>query len=53
LEAAVDCVVDLKLEEAGDETSNLIRVRNMRSVGFDSRWHRLKIGGNLEITLEK
>jgi len=53
LEAAVDGVLDFKLEEVGDETRNLIRVRNMHNVGFDARWHRLKTGENFEVTLEK
>ncbi len=53
LEAAADAVVDFKLEESSDETKNLIRIRNMRNAGFDSRWHPLKIAGNFEVTLEK
>jgi len=53
LEAAVEGVLDFKLEEIGDETRNLIRVRNMRNVSFDARWHRLKTAENFEVTLEK
>ncbi len=53
LEAASDGVLDLKVEEVGEEVRNLIRVRNMRQVGFDSRWHRLSIDENFEVTLEK
>ncbi len=53
LEAAADGVIDLKVEEVDEEVSNLIRVRNMRDVEFDSRWHRLRIDENLNITLQK
>ncbi len=42
----------MKVEEAGEEVSNLVRIRNMRDVGFDSRWHRLSIDENLNITLQ-
>lgn len=53
LEAASDGVIDLKVDEGGEEANNLIRVRNMRDVGFDSRWHRLSINENLNVSLQK
>lgn len=53
LEAQVDGIIDFKLEEAGEEPENLMRIRNMRNVSFDSRWHKLKVGENFEVTLEK
>ncbi len=53
LEAAVDGVVDFKLGEASDPPTNLMRIKSMRNVGFDGRWHQLQIGGNFEVTLEK
>ncbi len=53
LEAACDGVIDFKLDETGDEAKSMIRIRSMRNVGFDSRWHRLMTGENLEVTLEK
>ncbi len=53
LEAAADGIIDFKLEESGEETKNIIRIRTMRNVSFDSRWHQLKIGKNFEVTLEK
>ena len=53
LEGAVEGVIDFKLDESGEETRNIIRIRRMRNVGFDSRWHKLKIGKNCEVTLEK
>jgi KaiC/GvpD/RAD55 family RecA-like ATPase len=52
LEAAVDGIIDFKLEEVGEETINLMRLRSMRNVGFDSRWHRLRVKENFEVTLE-
>ncbi len=53
LEASVDGIIDLKIDEEEGEVKNLMRIRNMRSVGYDSRWHRLKIDENFEVTLEK
>lgn len=53
LEAAVDGIIDFKLEESSEEPRNLIRIRSMRTVGFDGRWHPLKIGENFEITIDK
>ncbi len=53
LEDAVDGVIDFKIEDTGEETRDLLRIRSMRNVGFDRKWHRLKIGENFEITLEK
>ena len=53
LEAAVDGIVDFKVDELGGEVVNLMRIRSMREVGFESRWHPLKIGENFEVTLEK
>ncbi len=53
LEASSDGVIDFKLDETGDEVRSVIRIRSMRNVGFDSRSHLLKVGENLEVTLEK
>ncbi len=53
LEAAVDGIINFKLDETTDSAQNLIRIRNMRNIGFDGRWHRLKTGENFEVTLEK
>ena len=53
LEAACEGVVDFKLEEADRRTRSIIRIRNMRNVGFDSQWHPLRIADNFEVTLEK
>ena len=53
LEAAVDGIVDFKLDEGSDPVQNLIRLRSLRRVGFDGRWHRLKVSENMEVTIEK
>ena len=53
LEAACDGVVDLKLDESGEEARSLIRIRSMRNVGFDARWHALKIGENSDVSLQE
>ena len=53
LEAAVEGIVDFKLEEAEGEVVNFIRIRTMREIGFQSRWHRLKLSENFEVTIEK
>ncbi len=53
LEDSADGVIDIKVEEIGDETRDIIRIRSMRNVTFDRKWHQLKIGENLEVKLEK
>jgi KaiC/GvpD/RAD55 family RecA-like ATPase len=53
LEAEADGVIDFKLDEAADPPRNLIRIRSLRDVGFDGRWHPLRINENLEVDVEK
>lgn len=53
LESAVDGIVDFKLDETGGATKDLIRLRSMRNVDFDRRWHQLKVKENFEVILEK
>ncbi len=53
LEAACDGVIDVKQDETTGEARNMIRIKSMRGVGFDSRWHQLKVGENFEVTVEK
>jgi KaiC/GvpD/RAD55 family RecA-like ATPase len=52
LEAAADGIVDFKLSEAGEQPTTLVRIRSMRSVGFDGRWRQLKVEDNMRATLE-
>jgi KaiC/GvpD/RAD55 family RecA-like ATPase len=53
MEAAVDGIIDFKLEEEGKRTRDLMRIRSMRNVHFDREWHELKIGDNFEVTLDQ
>ena len=53
LEAAADGIIDFKVDQSGDELKNLMRIRNMRKVVFDARWHLLRLNENLEIDIEK
>jgi len=57
LEAAVEGIIDFKLEEAsdkvGEQAATIMRIRSMRDIPFDARWHRLKVGENFEVSLEK
>ena len=53
LEGAADGIVDFKLQEVDGETKNVMRVRSMRNVGFDSKWYLVRIAENFEAALEK
>ena len=53
LEDAHDGVIDLRLDQAGQVVRNMIRIRKMQNVDFDSRWLDLRIGDNFEVALEK
>ena len=53
LEAAVDGIIDFKLDESGEETRSMMRIRNIQNASCDRRWHQLKIKENFEVTLEK
>lgn len=53
LEGAHDAIVDFKLEEIGRGIKNLMRIRTMRNVPYDSDWHHLKISENFKVTLER
>jgi len=52
LEADVDGVIDFRIEDRGGEVVNLVRVRSMRDVRFDPRWHPLRLNENFEVTLD-
>ena len=53
LEVAADGIVDIKMEEEGKTICDMIRIRNFRNVHSDREWHRLKVGENFEVKLEK
>jgi len=53
LEAAVDGIVDFKVEEVGEKTRDLMRIRTMRKMQFDRRWHELTVSDNCEVTFHK
>jgi KaiC/GvpD/RAD55 family RecA-like ATPase len=53
LEAAVDGVIDIKLDEISEEARTMMRIRSMRNVGFDAHWYPLRIAENSEVSLEK
>jgi len=52
LEASVDSVVDFKLDETTDPPTNLMRIKSMRNLNFDGRWHQLNVNENFEVTLK-
>ena len=53
LEATVDGVIDIKLDESAEEAKTMMRIRSMRNVRFDSRWHPLRIAANSGVSLER
>ena len=53
LEDAADGVIDFKIEDIGEKTRDVLRIRSMRNVSFDREWHRLKICENFEVSLDK
>jgi len=53
LESASDGVIDFKVDEVSDPPRHMMRIRSMRSVRFDGRWHQLNVNENMEVTLEK
>lgn len=52
VEAAADGIIDLKVDESEEEPRDLIRIRSMKNVGFDRRWHPLKMSDNFEVILQ-
>jgi len=51
-EAFCDGIIDLKATEEGGRIAHSIRVRLARGAGHDSRWRRLQLQGNGEVTYE-
>jgi KaiC/GvpD/RAD55 family RecA-like ATPase len=52
LEGAVDGVLDFKVEEVEGELKTLMRIRVVRDLTHDSRWHQLKVNENSQVTLD-
>ncbi len=46
-----DGIIDFKSEEKGDRIEQFVRVRMMRGRTYDSRWRRLRLLDNGEVTL--
>ena len=53
LEAAHDGIIDLKFDEVGEETRVSMRIRSMRNVSFDRRWHGLNFDDKFHASIEK
>jgi KaiC/GvpD/RAD55 family RecA-like ATPase len=53
LEVAVDGIIDFKLDESGEETRSMMRIRNMQNTSYEGRWHQLRTEENCEVALEK
>jgi KaiC/GvpD/RAD55 family RecA-like ATPase len=51
LEAACEGIIDFRLDETSDPAQDLWRIRSMRNVEFDGRWHKLRVTRNFEVTL--
>jgi len=52
-ESLCDGIIEFKREETGGTTNHLVRVKAMRGRKYDPQWHRLIVGENLEVILEK
>ena len=53
LELAAEGVIEFKLDETSDPPRNLLRIKSLRDVGFDGRWHQIEASENFEITLKQ
>ncbi len=53
LEGSAEGIIDFNLEESGERTRDLMRIRTMRNVHFDRELHELNLGQNFEVTMEK
>jgi KaiC/GvpD/RAD55 family RecA-like ATPase len=53
LEAAVEGIVDFKVEDQGEESRDLMRIRTLRRVAFDRKWHEPTMSEKSEVTLRK
>jgi len=53
LETAYDGVIDFRLEDTDEGTRDLVRIRSLRNIHFDRKWHKLSTGEKFQITLDK
>ena len=51
LEAAFDAVVEVRVIDRGEEVKNLLRVRAVKGLPHDSRWHEIDVKPNGEANL--
>ncbi len=51
IEGITDGVIDLKLDEKNGEMHSFLRVRSIKYLKCDTRWHRLALKENLAVTL--
>lgn len=38
-----DGVIDIRLDDSGSQTIDIIRMRSMRDVSFDRKWHQVEV----------
>jgi len=53
LESLCDGIIEFKNEEINGTRNHLVRVKALRGRKYSPQWHRLTVGNNLEVTLEK
>jgi KaiC/GvpD/RAD55 family RecA-like ATPase len=51
LESLSDGIVDFRIQDTGGQIEHLMRVRTMRGRNIDSRWHRIQLLNNGEVSL--
>jgi KaiC/GvpD/RAD55 family RecA-like ATPase len=50
-ESLCDGIIDFKSEERENELQHYVRIRSLRGTGCDSRWRKLRMSNNGEVTL--